>query len=92
MCNQVFFSSSICFNSFLFSIFLSCLFGNWGTLYIDDENKQKKKNTDAIKGLPLTNAPDVIGLNNSAEIAYNKQYIDSILQRLPQCKVPKIGL
>lgn len=44
------------------------------------------RNIDAIKTFPLTNVPDVIGLNAYAEVAYNNQYINGIWQQLSQCK------
>lgn len=40
---------------------------------------------DAINQLPLTNVPDVIGLNGCTEIAYNKQYIEDVWNRLSNC-------
>lgn len=48
--------------------------------------------TDAIKTIPLTNAPDVIGLNNSAAIAHNIQYIEHIWQQHPQWLAHEKGL
>lgn len=48
--------------------------------------------TDAIKTIPLTNAPDVIGLNNSAEIAYNIQSMEYIWQQHPQRIAQERGL
>lgn len=47
---------------------------------------------DAIKTFPLTNLPDVIGLNASAEIAYNNQYICAIWEQLSQCQTFFEGL
>lgn len=47
---------------------------------------------DAIKTFPLTNEPYVIGLNTSAEIAYNNQCINGIWQQLSQCSTLFEGL
>lgn len=46
----------------------------------------------AIDQLPLMNVPDVIGLNGSAQIAYNEQYIDHIWNRVSHCRTFSQGL
>lgn len=47
---------------------------------------------DAIETLPLTNVPDVVGLNATAEIAHNNQFIYDIWKQLSQCKALFGGL
>lgn len=47
---------------------------------------------DAIQTFPLTNVPDVIGLDATAEIAYNNQFIDDIWKQLSQYKSSFEGL
>lgn len=37
-----------------------------------------------MEEIPIANAANIIGLDTSAELVYNKQYFENILERLPQ--------
>lgn len=37
-----------------------------------------------MEGIPIADAANIIGLDISVELVYNKQYFENILEHLPQ--------